>query len=143
MSIKQLSIFVENRKGSLSKITDHLAELDIDMKALSVADTPDYGILRLIVSDTQRAVEELKKDGQIAMVTEVTAAAISDEPGRLAEVLHILAAADINLEYLYAFISRHDNNAYVVLRVPDNAAAEAVLSQNGIPLLTEDNIKNM
>ena len=141
MAIKQLSVLVDNKKGALADITDLLAAANSDLRAMSIADTQDYGILRLIVSDTDKAVQVLTDTEVIATTTEVIAVSIDDEPGGLSRVLRILANNHINMEYLYAFTAAAKGHAYVVFRVEDTAAAEKVLTDNGIPLLTDEVVK--
>lgn len=140
MAIKQISVFVENRQGALSHITALLAKEEIDLRAMSIADTSDFGIVRLIATETDRALEILKKDGVIATVTDVVAFAVPDVAGGLAKVLHLLADANINMEYLYALITSSTEKAYIVMRVEDNEATENVLIQNGIEILTEGHL---
>ena len=137
MAIKQLSVFVDNKKGALSDITSFRAKQGIDLRAMSIADTQDFGILRLIVNDTERAAALLRETEAIAKVTDVIAVALTDEPGGLAKVLEVLAAKEINMEYLYAFTAADKGHAYVVFRVQDNAQAEQVLQDAGIPVLTD------
>ena len=120
MAIKQLSVFLENRHGTLIEVTDLLAKEGIDIRAMSLADTQDFGILRLIVNDPVAAKTALAKIGFVATVNEVTAVAINDNPGALSRVIHVLADNDVNIEYMYAFLSTHNGNAYVVFRVADN-----------------------
>ena len=138
MAIKQLSIFVENKKGRLLQITGMLAEAGINMRALSIADTRDFGILRLIVDDTEKACVVLAENGVIVKVTEVTTAEIPHRTGALNAILTVLADAGINIEYLYAFLSSSGQGAYVVLRVADNAAAEQALTAAGYNVLSEE-----
>lgn len=140
MAIKQLSVFVDNKKGALADITTLLAKQGIDLRAMSIADTQDFGILRLIVSDTQRAAELLTQTNAIATVTDVIAVALQDQPGGLAHVLEVLATQNINMEYLYAFTTAKAGQAYVVFRVQDNAQAEAVLQENAISVLTDADV---
>lgn len=138
MAIKQISVFVENKKGSLSGITDLLAANNIDLRALSVADTSDFGILRLIVAkETDHALSLLKENGIIATVTNVVAFAVPDEPGGLAKVLHLLSEANINMEYLYALVTSNTDKAFTVMRVEDNEATEEILKASGIEILDE------
>ncbi len=139
-TIQQLSIFVENKAGSLVHITNVLAEEKIDIRAMSLADTADFGILRLIVDRPQAAVDILRNCGCIVSVNEVIAVPICDTPGSLAGVLCLLAESGLFIEYSYAFITRKSNNAYVIFRLEDNEKAEAVLGANGIPLATEDEL---
>ena len=141
MAIKQLSVFLENRHGTLVEVTDLLANEGIDIRAMSLADTQDFGILRLIVNDPAAAKAALAKIGFVASVNEVTAVAIDDNPGALSEVIRVMSKNNINIEYMYAFLSTHKGNAYVVLRVVDNDHTAEVLSANGIVLVTEDDIK--
>lgn len=143
MAIKQLSVFVDNKQGALADITDLLAKSSIDLRAMSIADTTDFGILRLIVDDTARAEAVLRETDAIAAVTEVTAVEINDRPGGLAHVLRILADHNINMEYLYAFTASSREHAYVVFRVQDNAQAEEILAQHNIHVLEESEVTHL
>jgi hypothetical protein len=140
MTIDQISVFVENRPGRLAEITEILAEANVDLRAMSIADTQDFGILRLIVNGSDKAVDTLKRHGCTVSVTPVLAVEMSDKPGGLATVLRILADGNVNVEYLYAFISRKENNAYVILRVEDNDAAIAVLEAKNISVVDSHQI---
>ncbi|MBQ4616854.1 MAG: ACT domain-containing protein [Clostridia bacterium] len=140
MTINQLSIFIENKEGKLADLTSTLAKENIDIRAMSVADTQDFGILRLIVSDTDRAIAALKETGCIVSVTQVLAISISDTPGSLSTVLRILSDNHISVEYVYAFITRRQEGAYVVFRVADNQAAAELLTKHGVKLATKDDI---
>ena len=140
MAIKQLTVFVENKQGTLVEITDTLAKNDINIRALSIADTQDFGILRLIVNDNDKATAALEKLGCRIKTTEVVGVKIGDAPGKLSYALDVLDKADINLEYLYAFLTRTEKHAYVVLRVADNAAAEQALEQAGFHLITDADV---
>lgn len=143
MAIKQLSIFVENREGTLVTITDAIAKSGVDIRAMSVADTKDFGIFRLIVTDIEKAKKALDEANAFVSITEVVGVAVPDEPGALAKVVKILADHNINIEYMYAFITVSRQFAYVVLRVEDNAAAEKILTENGIKLVAEENIETL
>ena len=132
MNIYQISVFIENKPGRLTEVVDILAKNSIDIRALSIADTTDFGILRLIVSDPEKAIEVLRADGITVTKTRVIGVALADEPGALSKVLTILNNAGIALEYAYAFITHSKSNACVVLRVEDNDAAIKVLSENGV-----------
>jgi len=140
MTINQLSIFIENKEGKLADLTTTLANEGIDIRAMSVADTQDFGILRLIVSDHDHAIEVLKNAGCVVSVTQVLAVAIPDTPGSLAKVSHLLADNHISIEYMYAFITRRQESAYVVFRVADNALAADILVSNGVKLATKADI---
>ena len=140
MQIKQLSVFVENTQGRLADITAKIAEANIDIRALSLADTTDFGILRLIVDKPEEAVLILKESGLTVSLTNVIAIGIDDTPGGFAKAVRVLANSDISIEYLYAFVSRSDNLAYVILRVEDNDKAVKVLKEGGIPVVGQEDI---
>ena len=138
MAIKQLSVFVENKQGRLVEITGMIAESGISMRALSIADTKDFGILRLIVDDTQKACLVLAENGVMVKITDVVAVEMPHRTGSLNEALTVLNNAGINVEYLYAFLSSSGQGAYVVLRVADNEATEAVLKDAGYNVLNDE-----
>lgn len=140
MSLKQLTVFVENKKGALASITATLAEHNVNIRALSIADTQDFGILRLIVNDNDTAVKTLKEEGYVLKITEVVGVKIGDAPGKLSKALEVLDSENINMEYLYAFMSRTEKHAYVVLRVEDNAHAESALENAGFHLITDADV---
>ena len=143
MAIKQLSIFVENREGTLVTITDAIAKAQVDIRAMSVADTNDFGIFRLIVTDYDKAKTALEEAGCFVSITEVVGVAVEDEPGALAKVIKVLADNKINIEYMYAFITVSKQYAYVVLRVADNAVAEKILLANGVKLVSEADVESL
>lgn len=140
MAIKQLSIFVENKEGTLVTITDALAKAEVDIRAMSIADTQDFGILRLIVSDIDKAKAALEENDCFVSITNVVGVTVSDEPGSLAKVVRILTDNKINIEYMYAFITVSKQFANVVLRVEDNEVAEKILVENGIKLIDESKV---
>ena len=143
MAIQQLTVFVENRRGCLAQITDLLAKNNIDMRALSIADTQDFGILRLIVSNTEQARNVLRDANILVQITDVIGVRLSDRPGELSAALGALDRAGINVEYLYAFLTRTEKDAYVVLRVEDNEIAAAVLGKAGFRMVGENELKNL
>lgn len=143
MSLKQLNIFVENKQGALVTITDTLANHNINIRALSIADTEEFGILRLIVNDTETACKMLAEEGYLIKATDVVGVKIGDQPGKLSKALEVLDEAEINMEYLYAFMSRTEKHAYVVLRVADNAAAEAALEKAGFHMITDADVNKL
>lgn len=143
MAIKQLSIFVGNNNGSLAEITAAFADAGINLQAMSVADTQDYGILRIIVSDSERAALLMHEKGYIFSVTEVVAASIPNQPGGLAKVLRLLSDNNISVEYIYAFVATSKDNAYVVLRVNDNEKTDKLLLENAIKTITDTDIANL
>ncbi len=140
MTIKQLSVFVENKQGRLSEITGILQGAGVDIRALSLADTTDFGILRLIVDKEDVAEAALRGAELPATPPPVIAAGIADRPGGLAEAMALLRDGGISVEYMYAFISRRKEMAYVILRVDDNGKAAELLQKAAFPLLTEEEI---
>ena len=143
MAIKQLTVFVQNKKGTVVEVTDILSRNNINLRALSIAETQDFGILRLIVNDEETAEAVLADSGYLIKVIDVVGVKIGDEPGKLTEALAVLDKANINVEYMYAFMARTEKHAYVVLRVEDNAAAEKVLEDAGFHLITDADIKKL
>ena len=143
MALKQINIFVENKPGSLIPVTAALAEEGIDIRALSIADTEEFGILRLIVTDTDGAKEALEKIGCLVKISEVVGVKIGDAPGKLSGAVKVLGEAKIEIEYLYAFLARTERHAYVVLRVADNDAAERVLTEAGYHLIRDCDIAKL
>lgn len=143
MFVKQLSIFVENRPGRLSSITKLLENNKIDIRALSIADTRDFGILRIIVNDPDKALEALKGADYSVTLTNVIAIGIEDKPGGLAKAMDILYQNNISVEYMYAFISKSEDTAYVILRVENNERAVTAMEENGIQVLTSKDIYEM
>lgn len=140
MTVKQLSVFVENKPGRLAGVTDILAKSEIDIRALSVADTTDYGILRLIVSDPKKACEVLKESDYTVKLTDVIVVELDDEVGILAKTLSLLDSNGISVEYLYAFIGRDKGKAFIIIRVEDNDKAVEVLLNNGYSVAGEKDI---
>lgn len=140
MAIKQLTVFVPNRKGTIALVTDVLAKNNINIRALSIAETEDFGILRLIVNDENKAEKVLSEKDYLIKVVEVVGVKIGDEPGKLTGALDVLDKADINVEYLYAFMARTEKHAYVVLRVENNDDAEKALTDAGYKLITEADV---
>lgn len=143
MSLKQLTIFVENKQGTLVDITKTLADNNVNMRALSIADTQDFGILRLIVNDNETATKALTEAGYLLKMTDVVGVKIGDQPGKLSKALEVLDEAKINMEYLYAFMARTEKHAYVVLRVADNEAAEKALENAGFHMITDADVDKL
>ncbi len=143
MAVRQVSIFLENRLGRLSEIVALLAKNGINIRALSLADKADYGILRLIVNDTERALEILRQELVSVSESPVVVVEVEDRPGGLAELLQILAENIINVEYMYAFVEKSGDKALVVLRVEDPEKAERILTYNERKILTEKELKNL
>ena len=143
MAVKQISIFVENKEGRIKKAIDTLAKENINIRALSIADTTKYGILRLIVSDNEKAIEALEKDGFIVKENEVIILAVPDEPNGLNSTLEVFDEKGINLEYLYAFVSSKTDEAIVVMRLENMEKAIEALDKSNVKILDEDDIKNL
>ena len=140
MVLSQLSVFVENQPGRLWEITNTLAGHGIDIRALSIADTTDFGILRLIVSRPAQAEQVLREQGFTVSQTQVLGIGIQDQPGGLSSALLVLKEAGIEVEYMYAFVSKADETAFVILRVEPIARAAEILLRNGFELLQDQNI---
>lgn len=140
MAIKQLTVFVENKQGALVSITDTLSKNNINLRALSIAETQDFGMLRLIVNDTETAEKVLKEEGYLIKVNDIVGVKIGDTPGKLSAALRVLDEKKINMDYLYAFMARTEKHAYVVIRVEDNDAAEKALEDAGFHMITEEDV---
>ena len=143
MAVKQISIFVENKEGRIKKAINTLAKENINIRALSIADTTKYGILRLIVSDNEKAIEALEKDNFIVKENEVIILAVPDEPNGLNSTLEVFDEKGINLEYLYAFVSSKTDEAIVVMRLENMEKAIEALDESNVKILDEDDIKNL
>ena len=143
MAIRQLTVFVENKQGTIVSVTDILAKNNVNIRALSIAETEDFGILRLIVNNEATAVKTLEEAGFLIKITEVVGVKIGDAPGKLTAALRVLDEANVNVEYLYAFMARTERHAYVVLRVEENAEAESILVNAGFHLITDADIDKL
>ncbi len=144
MNIKQISVFLENKPGALYGMTGVLAQNRVDLRALSVAETNDFGVARLIVDDVYKAATVLKEAGYVHKITPVLAVAIADIPGGLNQVLQVLTNARVNVEYMYAFLGgKQAPHAYMVFRVADDEAALAALSARGIKTVEQEEIERL
>ena len=141
MTIRQVSVFIENKPGTMVKITDALGEGGIDVRAASLADTQDFGILRLIVDDTDKARRILANIGCVTSVADVIAAEVPDEPGAMTAMLQKVSLTGLNIEYMYAFVSLKNHKVYIVLRIKDTAKAVEILQGEEIILADEQAIK--
>ena len=140
MLVKQISVFVQNERGRLSQITRLMAENGIDICSISISDTVDFGILRLIVNDPEKCEKVLKENGFTVSITNVIAVGITDEPGSLAQVFALADENGINVEYVYAFISHTTQDACIIMRVTDGERAAKVLAERGIKVLTAEDV---
>lgn len=143
MMVKQLSIFLENRSGRLAEITELLGSKDINIRALSLADTSDFGILRVIVNDPETAFAALKEGGFTVAATEVLAIEVEDKPGGLARILKILSGEGINVEYMYAFMEKFTDQALIIFRIDELERTVEVLEKNGIRILKGEEVYNL
>ena len=143
MTVKQISVFVENRAGRLAELTDYLNQHGIDMRALSIAEAEDFGVVRMIVDDAYKTSCVLKEAGYVVSITPVLAVEIPDEPGSLYKIMKILGDGGVNLEYTYAFLTRKQNTAYIILRVENNEKAVEVLGRQGIHTICQDSISGL
>ncbi len=142
MAIQQISVFVENKQGKLVETVRKMAENGINIRAMAIADTKDFGILRMITSDNEKTKEVLSGD-TVVNTTEVIAVKMADKPGALYSVMDILSKEGINIEYLYAFTASDALGAYVVFRVDDVARAQKLMDDNGVPSLSDGDIEKM
>ncbi len=140
MFIKQLSVFVENKPGRLNSIVECLGKAGVNLRALSIADTTDFGILRAIVDDNEKAMRAISEIGVISKTTDVVAVFIDDEAGGLASVIKTVSDAGISIEYMYAFLGRTKGKALMVMKADDEEALEAVLSSHGLKLAGEADV---
>ena len=140
MAIKQLSVFVENKQGSLHDITEALAKANINLRSMCVADTSNYGIVRIIADKPDEAKALLDSDGQAANIRLVNAFAVPDVPGGLSQVLQVLEGNGVNIEYMYALITTEAGKAYSVMRTGDTEKTDEILVANGIELLDESKL---
>ncbi|MDR3088652.1 MAG: ACT domain-containing protein [Desulfobulbaceae bacterium] len=143
MRVEQLAVFLENKSGRLAEITQVIAEKNVNIRAMSVADTADYGILRLIVDQTETARAALKENGFTVSTADVLAVETPDRVGGLARILKIIEEAGLNVEYMYAFVNKSGNNAVMIFRFDQMDAAIAALREAGCRLLSGDEIRQM
>ena len=143
MRVEQISVFLENKAGRLSEVTGILAEAGINIRALSLADTSDFGILRLIVNDNAKAVEVLKQHGFTVGKTDVVAVEVDDRPGGLHRILQVLYRANVNVEYMYAFVQQSGNNAVIIFRFDSLDEAVKVLAENGVKVIAGEQLYAM
>ena len=142
MSVKQISVFLENKPGSLLKMTRALADCDIDMRAFSLSETSDFGIARILADDVLDTVSVLKDAGFVSAITPVIAVSVGNTPGSLNRVLTVLSDANINVEYMYAFAGKNEN-AYMVLKVADDVKAGGILTAAGIVQVGQDQLSDL
>jgi hypothetical protein len=140
MWVKQISVFLENTSGRIAEVTGTLAAAGVNIRALAMADTADFGVLRLIVDNTAKAEAALKAKGFTVGKTDVVAAEVEDRPGGLHRILQLLHEGQINVEYMYAFVQQSGNNAVMIFRFDQIEKAVALLRQNGVTVIDDDRI---
>ncbi len=143
MYVKQISVFIENTPGRLADFTRLLGEHQIDLVSLSIADTTNFGILRGIVADYERAEKLISEAGYTVRLTDVLAASVPDVPGGLAKVLQMLSENGISIEYLYSFVRNAGKNALIIFRVEEIEKAAKVLTDHGVRLLSQDEVRHL
>lgn len=143
MKVEQISIFLENKAGRLSEVTRVLAETGVNIRALSLADTSDFGILRLIVTDNEKAKDALKAAGFTVGRTTVVAVEVADEPGGLARILSLLSTGGVNVEYMYAFVQQSQKNAILIFRFDRTDQAIELLQKADIPIVPGEKVYNI
>lgn len=143
MRVEQISVFLENKAGRLFEVTRILAESGINIRALSLADTSDFGILRLIVNDNERAKEVLRQQGFTVGKTEVVAVEVTDQPGGLHRILEILFKANVNVEYMYAFVHQSGSNAVIIFRFDHVEEALKILAENNVTVIEGEKLYSM
>lgn len=143
MRVEQISIFLENKAGRLAEVTTIIADAGINIRALAMADTSDFGVLRLIVNDNKRAEETLKNHGFTVGITEVVAVEVPDQPGGLQNILAILHRAGLNVEYMYAFVQQSGNNAVMIFRFDHIDTAVKILEENSVIVIDGSRLYSM
>jgi len=143
MKVEQISIFIENKSGRLAEVSGILGDAGVNIRALSLADTSDFGILRPIVNDTQKALDVLRSHHFTVSKTEVIGVEVPDSPGGLASILQILDQNDVNVEYMYAFVERSGDNAVIIFRFDNIDEAISALTRNGVKILKGEQILNI
>ena len=143
MKVEQISVFLENKSGRLAEVMRVLGKAGVNIRALSIADTSDFGILRIIVNDQEKALATLKGKDFTVSKTEVVAVEVADRPGGLSEILDLLETQNVNVEYMYAFIERSSDNAVIIFRFDENDKAIQVLQSGGITILEGAKVYNL
>lgn len=143
MYINQISVFIENKPGNLAKFTTFLAENQIDMRAFEIADSTDFGIIRIIVDKPLDTLTLLKDNDWVCNLTQVIGVKIPDKPGAMATAMNILAEADVSVEYVYTFLARGTDDALMIFRVQDNDKVAALLKKNNVTLVSQEDLVKM
>jgi hypothetical protein len=143
MKLTQISVFLENRKGRLYDVCSLLGKNNINIRALTIAETESFGVLRIVVDKSDLAIQTLRKNNFVANITDVVAIEVGDKPGGLAEILKIFADSDINVEYMYGFVEKFSDNALLVFRFEDTDKAAKILTDKGVKVVTRREIEGL
>jgi len=143
MKITQISVFLENRKGRLYDVCSLLGANQVNIRALTIAETESFGVLRMVVDKCDAAVKLLREHGFVANFTDVVAVEVPDNPGGLAAVLKVFADNDVNVEYMYGFVEKHSDKALLVFRFEDTDVAQQVLAKHSISIVTKQEIEGL
>lgn len=143
MFAEQISVFIENKEGRLAEVTAILRDAGVNIRALSLADTTDFGVLRLIVNDNEKAQKALKEEGFTVGITQVLAVEVKDEPGGLNNILDALSENEVNVEYMYAFANPQCKNAIMIFRFDDHDKALKILAEKDIKVINSQDISNL
>lgn len=138
--IKQISVFLENKTGALGEVVKFMAENNVNLRALSIADTEDFGILRIITDDPDSSIEKIKNAGYSAKLTNVLAVEIDDKPGSFSKIVDVLSNEGISIEYTYAFLSKKADRAYIIIRADDSEKAAELLKKSGIAVSVQQDL---
>ncbi len=143
MKITQISVFLENKKGRLFEVCSLLGEHEINIRALTIAETESFGVLRIVVDKTEDALKVFKENNFVANITDVVAVEVGDQPGGLAQVLKVLSDNDVNIEYMYGFVEKFTDKALLVFRFEETEKAQKILQENDIKIVTREEIKGL
>jgi len=143
MKLTQISVFLENRKGRLYEVCSLLGKTGINIRALTIAETESFGVLRIVVDKSDLAIKTLKANNFVANLTDVVAIEVGDKPGGLAEILKVFADSDINVEYMYGFVEKFSDNALLVFRFEDTDKAAKILADKGVKVVTRREIEGL
>ena len=143
MKLTQISVFLENRKGRLFDVCSLLGKSNINIRALTIAETESFGVLRIVVDKSDQAITSLRNNGFVANLTDVIAVEVGDKPGGLAEILKVFADNNINVEYMYGFVEKFSDNALLVFRFEDTDKAAKILAEKGIKVVTRREIEGL
>jgi hypothetical protein len=143
MKLTQISVFLENRKGRLYDVCSLLGKTGINIRALTIAETESFGVLRIVVDKSDLAIQNLRKNGFVANLTDVVAIEVGDKPGGLAAILKVFSENDVNVEYMYGFVEKFSDNALLVFRFEDTDKATKILAEKSVKVITRREIEGL